>query len=243
LWDTPVYDWKHLQRTGFAWWVNRFRELLQIADVIRIDHFRGFAAYWQVAGGARTAVEGEWVEGPGAALFTALHEKLGNVPIWAEDLGLITTEVDQLRDQFGFPGMKVLQFAFDDQGTSNRYLPCHYERNCVCYTGTHDNDTTRGWWDRLDPKWKRHVTNYLGQVSDGDIHWSLIRCAMSSVANDVVIPWQDVLGLGSEARFNVPGTDSGNWTWRFDPELVTATVRERLSEVTETYERSRHVRP
>jgi 4-alpha-glucanotransferase len=134
--------------------------------------------------------------------------------------------------------MKVLQFAFDELGTMNHHLPSHYVPNCVCCTGTHDNDTTRGWWAKLDPRWKRIVADYLGPVRDGEIHWSLIQLAMSSVANDVMIPWQDVLGLGTEARFNVPGTPTGNWVWRFDPQLVTGAVRERLSGLTQTYGRS-----
>jgi 4-alpha-glucanotransferase len=239
LWNMPVYNWRHMQETGFAWWVDRFQKLLQIVDIIRIDHFRGFSAYWQVRQGASTAVEGEWVEAPGVALFTTLRDKLGHVPIWAEDLGLITTEVKELREQFGFPGMNVLQFAFDDEGAANRYLPYHYERNCVCYTATHDNDTTRGWWAQLEPNLKRRVSDYLGGTNERDIHWAFIRLAMSSVANDVIIPWQDVLGLGSEARLNVPGTTTGNWTWRFDDPMITPEVRERLSRLTAIYGRRR----
>ena len=237
LWNTPVYNWRHLQEMEFAWWVERFRKLLRLVDVVRVDHFRGFSAYWQVRQGAPTAVEGEWIEAPGEALFTTLQEKLGNLPIWAEDLGFITTRVAELREQFGFPGMKVLQFAFDENGAANPYLPFNYERNCVCYTATHDNNTTRGWWAQLEPKSKRCVADYLGGTSEGDIHWALIRLALSSVADDVVIPWQDVLGLGAEARFNVPGTTTDNWTWRFDDQMVTAAVRERLSQLTATYGR------
>jgi 4-alpha-glucanotransferase len=238
LWNTPIYDWEHLERTGFTWWVERFSRLLQLVDVIRIDHFRGFAAYWQVPQGARTAIEGEWIEAPGEAFFRTLRAKLGDLPIWAEDLGLITAEVEALRDRFGLPGMKVLQFAFDEKGAANPYLPFNYGPNCVCYTATHDNNTTRGWWNQLDPKWKRRVADYVGRVHDSNIHWSLIRLAMSSVAKDVVTPWQDVLGLGTEGRLNVPGTAEGNWTWRFDRSMVTAAVRDRLSQLTATYGRS-----
>lgn len=240
LWNVPVYDWQHLEDTGFAWWVDRFRKLSKLVDVVRIDHFRGFAAFWQVPKGARTAVEGHWVDAPGAALFTTLQEELADLPIWAEDLGLITTKVETLRDEFSLPGMKILQFAFDDRGAANPYLPFNYDRNCVCYTGTHDNDTTRGWWAQLDAKLKRCVTDYLGVANDEEIHWSLIRLALSSVADDVVIPWQDVLGLGSESRLNVPGTATGNWTWRFDSASVTAEVVERLSQLTDIYGRSAH---
>jgi 4-alpha-glucanotransferase len=240
LWNVPVYNWRHLEETAFAWWVERFQKLLKLVDVIRIDHFRGFAAYWQVPQGVRTAVEGEWIDAPGVALFATLRDKLRDLPVWAEDLGLITPEVEELRDEVGFPGMKVLHFAFDERGTANPYLPINYVRNCVCYTGTHDNDTTRGWWTRLDPRLKRRVVDYLGGTNGDEIHWSLIRLAISSVANDVIIPWQDVLGLGTEARLNVPGTATGNWTWRFDSQAATAAVREHLARLTETYGRSPH---
>jgi 4-alpha-glucanotransferase len=238
LWNVPVYDWRYLEKTSFAWWVDRFQKMSKLVDIVRIDHFRGFSAYWQVPQGAHTAVEGQWVDAPGAALFTTLREKLGDLPIWAEDLGLITAEVEQLRDQFDLPGMKILQFAFDDRGAANPYLPFHYVRNCVCYTGTHDNNTTRGWWEQLDAKLKRRVSDYLGVTDDEDVHWSLIRQAISSVADNVVIPWQDVLGLGSEARLNVPGTATGNWRWRFDSRAVTPEIVERLSQFTEIYGRA-----
>ncbi len=238
LWNVPVYDWSYLERNGFAWWVERFRKLTKLVDLVRIDHFRGFASFWQVPRGAKTAVEGEWVEAPGAALLNTLRQKLGVLPIWAEDLGMITAEVDELRDRFDLPGMKILQFAFDDRGAANPYLPFNYARNCVCYTGTHDNDTTHGWWAQLDSKYKRRVSDYLGLSTDDEISWSLIRLAMSSVANDVVIPWQDVLELGSEARFNVPGTATGNWAWRFDSRAVKSEALGRLSQLTETFGRS-----
>jgi 4-alpha-glucanotransferase len=238
LWDVPVYDWQHLEDTRFAWWIDRFRKLSQLVDVVRIDHFRGFAAYWQVPQGARTAVDGQWVEAPGAALFKTLQEELADLPIWAEDLGLITRDVEELRDELGLPGMKVLQFAFDDRGAANPYLPFNYDRNCVCYTGTHDNDTTRGWWAQLDDKLKPRVADYLGVTSDDEVPWSLVRLAISSVANDVIIPWQDVLELGTEARLNVPGTPTGNWTWRFKSRAITSEVMERFAQVTVMYGRS-----
>jgi 4-alpha-glucanotransferase len=238
LWNMPVYDWPYLRQTDFAWWLDRFRHLLEIVDIVRVDHFRGFAAYWQVPQGATTAIHGEWIDAPGEELFAELRGRIGTLPIWAEDLGLITADVDLLRQQCGFPGMKVLQFAFDESGAGNNHLPFHYERGCVCYTATHDNDTTRGWWDRLDELARRRVLDYTGATGDAEIHWSLIRLAMSSVANDVIIPWQDVLGLGSPARLNVPGTETGNWTWRFDRQQVTPAVCERLAALTATYGRA-----
>ncbi len=238
LWGNPVYDWKHLEQTGFAWWVERFRRLTQLVDVVRIDHFRGFQAYWQVPHGETTALNGSWAECPGNGFFHALEHELGHVPVWAEDLGLITPEVERLRDDFEFPGMKVLQFAFDDTGADNPYLPINYPANCVCYTGTHDNDTTIGWWTSLTPEQRQQVRDYIGTDAE-DLHWAMIRLAMASVAGTVVIPLQDLLGLDSDARMNIPGRAEGNWAWRFNEDALTDGVRARLATMTTTYGRTR----
>jgi 4-alpha-glucanotransferase len=238
LWGNPVYEWAQLQREGFGWWIRRFRRLTALVDVVRIDHFRGFQAYWQVPLGETTAINGEWVTCPGDAFFHTLEHELGHLPVWAEDLGLITPEVEKLRDTFDFPGMKVLQFAFDEQGPENPYLPINYPRNCVCYTGTHDNDTTAGWWTQLGDAQRRQVLDYVG--SDGEpIHWAMIRLAMGSVADSVVVPVQDLLGLGSDARMNVPGRPDGNWAWRCPPGALTDEVQAKLEGMTSAYGRAR----
>ena len=168
LWGNPVYDWAQLEREGFGWWIRRFHRLTALVDVVRIDHFRGFQAYWQVPQGEATAVNGEWVTCPGDAFFHTLEHELGHLPVWAEDLGIITPDVEKLRDAFDFPGMKVLQFGFDEKGAENPYLPFNFVRNCVCYTGTHDNDTTAGWWAQLEPERKRQVLDYLGDDGEPD---------------------------------------------------------------------------
>ena len=178
LWGNPVYDWKHLEEEGFDWWVARFKRLGELVDVVRIDHFRGFQAFWQVKQGEKTAINGEWALCPGDHFFHALEHELGHLPVWAEDLGLVTPEVEKLRDDFDFPGMKVLQFAFDEKGAENPYLPFNFPENCVCYTGTHDNDTTVGWWKSLTAAQKKQVRTYVGH--DGPLHWSMIRLGMSS---------------------------------------------------------------
>jgi 4-alpha-glucanotransferase len=205
---------------------------------VRIDHFRGFQAYWQVPQGEATAINGEWVACPGDAFFHTLEHELGHLPVWAEDLGLITPEVDKLRDAFDFPGMKVLQFAFDEQGPENPYLPINFPRNCVCYTGTHDNDTTAGWWAQLGAAPRRAVLDYLGGDAE-PIHWAMTRLAMSSVADSVIVPVQDLLGLGSDARMNVPGRADGNWAWRHTPGALTDEIRARLEGLTSAYGRAR----
>src|SRR6266540_494247 len=197
LWGNPLYRWDVLARRGYTWWVERFRTTLTLVDIARLDHFRGFAAYWEVPAGEPTAVKGRWAPGPGVALFEVVRAALGGLPIIAEDLGLITQDVEDLRDTLGFPGMKVLQFAFNGD-PDDAYLPHNYERRCVVYTGTHDNDTTLGWWRTITPDDRRNVQLYLGR--DGsDISWDFIRLALASVAEMAIIPMQDVLGLGSEA--------------------------------------------
>ncbi|HUR34841.1 MAG TPA: 4-alpha-glucanotransferase [Vicinamibacterales bacterium] len=238
LWGNPVYDWDHLQRSGFDWWIQRFRRLTHLVDLVRIDHFRGFQAFWQVPHGETTAINGTWADCPGDRFFHALEHELGHVPVWAEDLGLVTPAVEKLRDDFDFPGMKVLQFGFDEKGAENPYLPFNFPHNCVCYTGTHDNDTTVGWWAGLAAAQRQQVLDYAGPDASRDIHWAMIRLAMSSVAHTVVVPLQDLLGLGTAARMNVPGRADGNWSWRYDAASITPQVRERLRAMTDTYGRA-----
>ena len=236
LWGNPLYRWDVMEKEGFSWWLSRFRMNLVLVDVIRLDHFRGFESYWEVPATDDTAVNGHWVKAPGEKLFQTLRTELGEVPIIAEDLGLITPEVEELRDAFGFPGMKVLQFAFAE-GPENPYLPHNYSPNCVVYTGTHDNDTSLGWYRATSSEKERdYLRRYM--ASDGsEIHWDLIRLAFSSVAHTAVIPLQDILGLGGEARMNFPGKPSGNWQWRYTPDQLSQEVRGRLGEMTRVYGR------
>jgi 4-alpha-glucanotransferase len=248
LWGNPIYDWDAMRATGFRWWIDRLRATLQTVDVLRIDHFRGFAACWEVPGGDKTAERGQWVEVPGRELFTVLRNTLGELAIIAEDLGVITPDVEALRDDFGFPGMRVLQFAF--RGDSKTIdLPHNYVRNCVVYTGTHDNDTTVGWFrskagrgstrDAAQIERERaYCLRYLN--SDGSqIHWDLIRAAWASVAHTAVAPLQDVLGLDSRARMNLPASQRGNWQWRFRAGALTRKLSYRLGELTELYGRGK----
>ncbi|MDB9302953.1 MULTISPECIES: 4-alpha-glucanotransferase [Cyanophyceae] len=237
LWGNPVYNWEALQKQDFNWWLGRFEAMLDYIDVIRIDHFRGFEAYWAVEQGEETAMNGEWMKAPGEELFDAIKAKLGTLPVLAEDLGVITPEVEALRDKYEFPGMKVLQFAFgSDPG--NSFLPFNYTRNAVVYTGTHDNDTTVGWFNQANDWEKRNLLLYLGCISDEGIHWDVIRLALSSIANQAIIPLQDILGLGTEARMNFPSTAEGNWGWRYQPSLLTAELGERLKNLTQLYGRA-----
>ena len=248
LWGNPIYDWGAMEASGFRWWVERVAATLQMVDAVRMDHFRGFAAAWEVPGKDKTAENGAWVDVPGRALFNTLREAFGTLPVIAEDLGVITPDVESLRDDFGFPGMRILQFAFSGDA-NNHDLPHNYIRNCVAYTGSHDNDTTVGWWNsragagstRGAKEIRReheYCKRYLG--TDGrEIHWDLIRAVMASVAQTAIVPMQDILGIGSEGRMNLPASSSGNWFWRlrageFDRELI-----DRLREMTETYGRSR----
>jgi 4-alpha-glucanotransferase len=231
LWGNPVYNWEELQKQDFKWWVQRFEAMLDYVDIIRIDHFRGFEAYWSVPKGEETAMNGKWVEAPGDAFFEAIRQKLGKLPVLAEDLGVITPEVEALRDKYEFPGMKVLQFAFgSDPG--NPFLPFNYARNAVVYTGTHDNDTTVGWFNSANDYEKHNLLLYLGSISPEGIHWDLIRLALSSIANQAIIPLQDVLGLGNEARMNFPSTAEGNWGWRYQTEALRDELRDRLKVLT-----------
>jgi 4-alpha-glucanotransferase len=239
LWGNPLYDWNAIAAEEFRWWVARFRHLLEVVDIVRIDHFRGFEAAWEVPAGEPTAVNGQWVRGPGARVFEAIGEAIGGgpPPVVAEDLGLITDEVRSLLQETGFPGMKVLQFAFGG-GSDNPYLPHNYrEPNCLVYTGTHDNDTTRGWFSGLSDNERSHVSRYLG--TDGsNIAADLMRLALGSIARTAIVPLQDVLDLGTETRVNTPGAPEGNWTWRVQPEQLDPAHSERLAEFTVLYGRA-----
>ncbi len=238
LWGNPVYNWEYLQETDFAWWIDRFRFLNRYVDIIRIDHFRGFEAFWQVPAGEETAIKGEWETAPGTELFTKLNEVMGELPILAEDLGVITPEVDKLRDDFGFPGMRVLMFAFGG-GSDNFHLPHNFVRNCAVYTGTHDNDTAVGWWQRASRYEKELFYKYIVGFAAGEpINWVLIRIAMAAVSVIAIVPLQDVLGLDNSGRMNTPGTATGNWGWRYsDPNLLNQDLSDRLLEITQLYSR------
>ncbi|MEY3302082.1 MAG: 4-alpha-glucanotransferase [Pseudanabaena sp.] len=238
LWGNPVYNWEYLQETDFAWWIDRFRFLNRYVDIIRIDHFRGFEAFWQVPAGEETAIKGEWKVATGTELFTRLYEVMGELPILAEDLGVITPEVDKLRDDFGFPGMRVLMFAFGG-GSDNFHLPHNYVRNSAVYTGTHDNDTAVGWWQRASKYEKELFYKYIVGFAAGEpINWVLIRMAMAAVSVIAIVPLQDVLGLDNSGRMNTPGTATGNWGWRYsDPNLLNQDLSDRLLEITQLYSR------
>ena len=232
LWGNPVYNWEELQKQDFKWWVQRFEAMLDYVDIIRIDHFRGFEAYWAVPQGEETAMNGKWVEAPGDAFFEVIRQKLGKLPVLAEDLGVITPGVEALRDKYEFPGMKILQFAFSADA-ANPFLPFNYPRNSVVYTGTHDNDTTLGWFDTASDEEKQKLLLYLGSISPEGIHWDLIRLALSSIANQAIIPLQDILGLGNQARMNFPSIPEGNWEWRYQTAALTQELGDRLKVLTE----------
>ena len=236
LWGNPLYRWDVLAQQGYGWWIERVRQILRTVDIVRLDHFRGFAACWEIPAGEPTAVNGRWVRGPGAALFDALRAALGDLPIIAEDLGLITPDVVALRDQFGLPGMNVLQFAFTSD-PANPYLPHNLRPNSVIYTGTHDNDTTLGWFASRGREEKGKLRRYLGPV-DEPINWALIRTAYRSVADLAVVPLQDVLGLGAEARMNAPGKLGANWAWRFRADALRPDLAGRLRTLALTYGRA-----
>jgi 4-alpha-glucanotransferase len=234
LWGNPHYDWEALRRTRYAWWVARLRATLEQVDLVRLDHFRGFDAVWEVPADAETAQDGHWVKVPGADLLSAVRSALGGLPLIAEDLGLITPEVYALRDQFRLPGMRVLHFAFN--APDNRFLPHHYEKNTVVYTGTHDNDTTVGWYENL-PGHERDLLHRYAPGVGQDIAWELIRMAWSSVADLAITPLQDVLSLSSEARMNFPGRPAGNWGWRLVSGQLTPGHLDRLADLTWLYSR------
>jgi len=237
LWGNPLYRWSTLEDSGYAWWQNRLRSALRLVDIVRLDHFRGFAGCWEVPGDALSAEKGRWVPGPGADFFNVLEKNLGDLPFIAEDLGEITPDVIELRDRFGFPGMKVLQFAFSDPG--NPFLPHNYERNCVVYTGTHDNDTARGWYESASEQEREFALSYLGVISRSGRRFAeaLIRAAWSSVATFALAPMQDLLGLGSEARMNYPSRLGGNWTWRMAGNALSDDLQMRLKDLNSLYHR------
>lgn len=229
-WGNPLYRWEVMASRGYAWWTERFRRTLEMVDVARVDHFRGFEAYWEVPAEEETALNGRWRPGPGTALFRAVEAELGTLPLIAEDLGLITPEVEALRDELGFPGMRVLHFAFgDDEG--NPHLPANHAANSIAYTGTHDNDTSRGWW-KAAGKAERTGLRRLTEAPEAEIHWGMIETVFRSDAAVAIVPLQDVLGLGSEARMNTPGTAEGNWGWRVSAGALTPALAARLREVT-----------
>ena len=221
-WGNPLYRWDRMAAENFAWWIARVKRALAQADLIRIDHFRGFAGYFEIPGTCADATQGRWVNAPGKALFAAIEAALGKLPIVAEDLGLITPDVIELRDGCGLPGMKILQFAFGGDGT-HEFLPHNYVPNTVAYSGTHDNDTARGWWDNASPRERAYAGSYLAANAD-EFHWAIIRAACNSVANTAIFPLQDVLALDSRHRMNTPGTGDGNWGWRFEWSMVDRDV-------------------
>ena len=247
LWGNPLYRWDKMKADGYRWWIDRMRAALTTFDLIRIDHFRGFEAYWAVPAGQSTAENGQWIKAPGSELFCALKNALGPLPVIAENLGVITPEVEALRNEFGFPGMAILQFAFGKDDQARSFKPHNYIHNLVAYSGTHDNDTVVGWWKSEGgdstrtaqdiAEEKAHARAYLN--TDGhEINWTLIRALMASVAETVLFPAQDVLGLGSEARMNTPAVASGNWRWRMDRGALTPQIAERLRGMVEIFERS-----
>ena len=242
LWGNPLYDWGAMARDGFRFWVERIRAARRMVDLMRIDHFRGFAANWAVPAGSATAATGRWEAVPGQALFEALEKDLGALPILAEDLGVITPDVVALRERFGFPGMRILQFAFDRAesgalGAGNRFLPHNHAADSVVYTGTHDNDTTAGWYATRSPE-ERAAVDHYAPSPEQEISWRFIRMAMASVCRWAVVPLQDVLGLGSDARMNTPGTaGAGNWSWRAPTDSFSAASAARLRDLAETYGR------
>ncbi|MFH1161587.1 MAG: 4-alpha-glucanotransferase [bacterium] len=235
LWGNPLFRWKEEQEEVTRWWEQRIQTNLTLFDLIRIDHFRGFAAYWAVPFGEKTAVKGKWIDGPGKDFFDAMIKRFGSLPIIAEDLGVITPDVEELRDHFGFPGMKVLEFAFDSE-EANDYLPYNYTRNCIVYTGTHDNDTVQGWFEEASEEDRDYLLAFVNTAGD-QIHWDMIRLAWSSVANLAIVPMQDLLGLDSSARMNIPGTTVNNWQWRARQEDFTEDLSDKLRELTVLYGR------
>jgi len=234
-WGNPLYNWDVMQADGFAWWERRLRSMETQFDLIRVDHFRGFEAYWAIPADEETAIRGKWVKAPGEALFRRLRERLGDLPLVAEDLGTITPEVEALRDAWGLPGMKILQFAFDGSA-DNPYLPDHHVENAVVYTGTHDNDTSLGWFESLDETTQHFVLDYLGAPEE-PMPWPLIRAALGSVARLAMVPLQDLLELDGGHRMNVPGTVQNNWTWRFDWTQLGRDLPRRLRHLLELYDR------
>ena len=240
LWGNPVYRWGVLKETGYDWWLRRMNHNLRLFDAIRLDHFRGFVGYWTIRASETTAVKGKWEPAPARDFFSVLAKRFPFLPLIAEDLGVITPDVREVMADFGFPGMRVLQFAFTEDLPTNPYAPHNHTPNTVVFTGTHDNNTTRGWFrSELDENGKGRLSDYLGRrVEETGVHWELIRLAMMSVANTVIIPMQDILGLGDEARMNVPSVARGNWGWRLLPEQLTVELASRVATMTRLYGRA-----
>lgn len=240
LWGNPCYRWKEMEKSGYEWWVQRFASALELVDLLRVDHFRGFVKFWSVPAGHATARKGRWITGPGIKLFNRIHKRLGHLPLIAENLGVITPAVEKLRSEIGLPGMVVLQFGFDEGGT---HRPNNYDRNLVCFTGTHDNNTTRGWWEELtraaNENPRSAANAELKRVKayfhcDGrSIAWSFVQAAMTSIADIAILPMQDVLELGCAGRMNVPGRAKGNWNWRYDEKAITPELTCRLHSLAE----------
>ena len=237
-WGNPLYDWQYMQQNNFEWWQQRFRTQLELFDLIRIDHFRGFEACWEIPAEEETAINGQWVEVPGRELLQCLYKTFDKLSLVAEDLGVITEQVTQLRKDFNLPGMKILQFAFGGD-SSNPYLPHNHEEVCAVYTGTHDNDTTLGWYNALDERAKHHINHYLGIDENNhlDMPWTLSRIALSSVARLAVIPLQDILQLDSSHRMNIPGTTENNWLWRFETDQLTSELSSYIKQLLMLYGR------
>ena len=237
LWGNPIYDWDYLEKTNFEWWVDRIKSSLKLYDTLRIDHFRGFEAYWSVDYGEKTAQNGKWVKGPEMKLFNIIKEKLGDIEIIAEDLGYLTEETLEFKKRTGFPGMKIIQFAFGGD-SSNPYLPHNYEKNCVAYTGTHDNDTIRGWFEVTGSKEeKEKAVEYFKLTEEEGYNWGVIRGVWSSVANTSIGVMQDFLNLGNEARINKPSTLESNWSWRAKDNVFTNELANKIYRLTKIYGR------
>lgn len=248
LWGNPIYRWDFIAASGYKWWIERFRASIALFDFVRLDHFRGFEAYWEIPAGETTAIHGRWVQGPGEEFILALQNAFGELPIVAENLGVITPAVEKLRRQFGLPGMSLLQFAFGNDPQGPSFRPHNYSHDLVAYTGGHDNDTTVGWWSSSGAgdstrtpedvrKERDFAPAYLNLHDDSEINWVMIRAVMASVADVAIIPLQDVLGLGSSARMNLPGTVSGNWRWRYRPDALNSDLSARLRSLVNLYDR------
>ena len=240
LWGNPVYRWDVLKEDGYQWWVNRMRRSFELFDLVRVDHFRGFAAYWEVPAGETNAIRGEWVPGPGEDFLRVMQERFQEFPIIAEDLGVITEDVIELKNRFGFPGMKILLFAFGDDYPRGPYLPSHHEENCVVYTGTHDNNTTLGWFEQdATEQEKANLFHHLGrEILKEEVSREFVRMAMESRANLTIVPMQDILGLGGDARMNRPATVGGNYRWRLSSEQLDKEVEIELREFTRNTSRA-----
>jgi 4-alpha-glucanotransferase len=235
LWGNPLYRWEAHKETGYAWWIERLRAVLSQVDILRLDHFRGFSAYWKVKGTAKTAAKGVWEPAPGMDFFTTVQSTLGELPIIAEDLGVITPDVVAMREAFGLPGMKIVQFGLEG-GPKDPFLPHHYPVNCVVYTGTHDNDTARGWYERVPETQKDFYRRYTGRSGE-NVSWDMVRAAWGSVAVMAIAPMQDFLSLGNEARMNYPGNPSGNWTWRMRSVQAAPDIFRGIREFNFLYDR------